>query len=388
MDGSTVSALPVYNSRAYRGAAPQYWEPEELGTYSLVGGEGAYAKGNIHGRYLLMPERPDDLYWDLDEGYADVVRLDRNQIPVMDTTLQWILDNKATFRDAIDEMNTSRRLSSDGGAPRAFVCRRGGLHTAFCTPYDIRSDWMIGATRHQGVIYMRAFDTEAWVAQYKARGINSSRDHSTFWGHNFEQHITSERPGPGMAPATGAPVVERESLQAVARSRLGKHNIIICGEVDAVDNEATASRGGGGSRHDRSMAKYVELKTRIIPRDDQQEKKFRRYKLWNWWSQSYLMGLKRVICGFRDEKGVVRYLKEFNVDTMPAECEQEGSWFRADGLNFCNQFLSFVESNLNRDNSRVVHLFTYEPQRREVTCKLLRTPGEYQVLPEWFLKQF
>lgn len=129
----------------------------------------------------------------------------------------------------------------------------------------------------------------------------------------------------------------------MARSRLGKHNIIICGEVDALDNAV---------RDERSMAKYVELKTRIIPKEDRQEKNFRRYKLWNWWSQSYLMGLKRVICGFRDHNGVVRYLKEFNVETIPEECEKEGLWCRADGLNFCNQFLSFVESNLGKDNSR------------------------------------
>lgn len=375
MDGSIVSALPVHNSRFYRGGAPHYRDPEELGTYSLVGGEGAYAKGNVHGRYLLIPDRPYDLHWDLDEGYADVVRLDRNQIPVMDTTLQWILDNKATFSNAIDEMNDG---STHGGAPRAFVVRRGALHSAFCTPYDIRSDWMIAATRHQGVVYLKAFDTEAWkAAQYRNREANSFQDHATFWGHNFEQHITSEKPG--MPAATGAPVVERESLQAVARSRLGRHNIIICGEVDALDNAV---------QDERSMAKYVELKTRIIPKEERQEKNFRRYKLWYWWSQSYLMGLKRVICGFRDQNGVVRYLKEFNLDTIPEECEEEGLWCRADGLNFCNQFLSFVESNLGRDDSRVVYLFTYEPQKREVTCKLLREPGEYQVLPEWFLKQF
>lgn len=377
MDGSIVSALPVHNSRFYRGGAPHYWEPEELGTYSLVGGEGAYAKGNVHGRYLLMPERLYDLHWDLDEGYADVVRLDRNQIPVMDTTLQWILDNKATFSNAIDKMNPSKRPTSDGGVPRAYVVRRGALHSAFCTPYDIRSDWMIGATRHQGVIYLKAFDTEAWKAQSRNREVNSFQDHATFWGHNFEQHITSEKPG--MPAATGAPVVERESLQAVARSRLGKHNIIICGEVDALDNAV---------QNERSMEKYVELKTRIIPKDEMQEKKFRRYKLWNWWSQSYLMGLKRVICGFRDHKGVVRYLKEYSVDTIPEECEQEGLWCSAEGLNFCNQFLSFVESNLGRDDSRVVHLFTYEPEKRVVSCKLLQEPGEYQVLPERFLKQF
>ncbi|KAH9381991.1 hypothetical protein HPB48_000963 [Haemaphysalis longicornis] len=50
---------------------------------------------------------------------------------------------------------------------------------------------MIAATRHQGVVYLKAFDTEAWKAQCRDRENNSFQDHATFWGHNFEQHITS-----------------------------------------------------------------------------------------------------------------------------------------------------------------------------------------------------
>ncbi|KAH7938202.1 hypothetical protein HPB49_021599 [Dermacentor silvarum] len=188
-----------------------------------------------------------------------------------------------------------------------------------------------------------------------------------------------------MAPDTNSPVVEHESVQVVARSRLGEHGIIICGEVDAIDPSVLYT---SDHSQQRSMAKYVELKTTAVVRHERQLENMRRYKLWKWWSQSYIMGMKRVICGCRDKEGFVRSLMQFDVDTMHEQCEREHLWFRAEGLNFCDNFLSFVKSNLRHDDPKVVYLFTYEPAWERVTCKRLDAPGEYEVLPEWFLKEF
>lgn len=258
-----------------------------------------------------------------------------------------------------------------------FVCRRGSLHSVLCTPYERPSDWLIGATRHRGVVYLRAFDTEDWKEQCLVRETNSFFDHLTYWGHKFEQYMTSDRPG--MAPDTNSPVVEHASVQVVARSRLGAHGIIICGEVDAIDTAAQSQQ--------HPMAKYVELKTVTMVTHERQLHNLRKNKLWKWWSQSYVMGLKRVICGCRDREGFVRSLMEFNVDTMHEPCEREHMWFRSEGLNFCDKFLSFVRSNMGHDEPRVVYLFRYEPYMQRVTCERLSAPGEYEVLPEWFLKK-
>ncbi|KAL1430199.1 hypothetical protein MTO96_015266 [Rhipicephalus appendiculatus] len=372
---STMAVLPP---EAYRGPAPHYAVPQEVGIYSLVGAEGSYASGNVHGKYLCMPTRRHNLNWNLDDGFAQVERFVRDEVPTMETLYRWILDNKREFSSAVEAARQDNRSSVSREECAPFVCRRGSLHSVLCTPYNRPNDWLIGATRHGGVVYLRAFDTEAWKKQLEERERNSDTDHFTYWGHKFEQYMTCDRPG--MAPDTHAPVVEHASVQVVARSRLGDHGIIICGEVDAIDTAAVSQR--------RPMAKYVELKTTAVAWNERQLFNMRRHKLWKWWSQSYIMGMKRVICGCRDREGFVRSLMEFDVDTMHEQCEQECLWFRAQGLNFLDKFLSFVRSNMRRDEPRVVYLFTYEPGLERVTCKRLDAPGEYEVLPDWFLNQF
>lgn len=42
-----------------------------------------------------------------------------------------------------------------------------------------------------------------------------------------------------------------------------------------------------------------------------------RFKLMKWWSQSYLVGIPRVVAGFRDMDGHVHTLKTYHVNEMP-----------------------------------------------------------------------
>ena len=45
---------------------------------------------------------------------------------------------------------------------------------------------------------------------------------------------------------------------------------------------------------------------------------FYRFKLIKWWAQSFLIGIASVICGFRDDSGVVRSLESYSVNKMPS----------------------------------------------------------------------
>ncbi|KAH7948498.1 hypothetical protein HPB52_023587 [Rhipicephalus sanguineus] len=186
-----TSMMAVLAPEAYRGQAPHYADPQEVGIYSLVGAEGSYASGNVHGKYLSMPPRRHNLNWDLDHGFAKAERFVREEVPTMETLFRWILDNKREFSSAIEAACRDVHSSFPGQESVPFVCRRGSLHSVLCTPYDRPNDWLIGATRHEGVVYLRAFDTEAWKKQLAERATNSHVDHLTYWGHKFEQYMTS-----------------------------------------------------------------------------------------------------------------------------------------------------------------------------------------------------
>ena len=48
---------------------------------------------------------------------------------------------------------------------------------------------------------------------------------------------------------------------------------------------------------------------------------YSRFKLIKWWAQSFLIGIEKVIGGFRDDDGVVRRLETFNTLDMARMCK-------------------------------------------------------------------
>ena len=46
-----------------------------------------------------------------------------------------------------------------------------------------------------------------------------------------------------------------------------------------------------------------------------------RYKQMKWWAQSFLVGVPRVICGFRDDEGIVKNLQTFKTAEIPHDTQ-------------------------------------------------------------------
>ena len=42
-----------------------------------------------------------------------------------------------------------------------------------------------------------------------------------------------------------------------------------------------------------------------------------RFKLIKWWAQSYLVAIPEIVCGFRDNDGVVHRLESFDTNKLP-----------------------------------------------------------------------
>jgi len=45
-----------------------------------------------------------------------------------------------------------------------------------------------------------------------------------------------------------------------------------------------------------------------------------RFKLLKWWAQSFLIGITKIVCGFRDDAGIVRQIQEFHTMELPKQC--------------------------------------------------------------------
>ena len=46
-----------------------------------------------------------------------------------------------------------------------------------------------------------------------------------------------------------------------------------------------------------------------------------RYKLMKFWAQSFLVGVPRIVCGFRDDEGLVKSLQTFKTTDIPNETQ-------------------------------------------------------------------
>ena len=53
-----------------------------------------------------------------------------------------------------------------------------------------------------------------------------------------------------------------------------------------------------------------------------------RFKLLKWWVQSFLIGVPKIVCGFRDDSGIVQKLETFRTLDIPKQLQVSGVEWR------------------------------------------------------------
>jgi RAT1-interacting protein len=86
--------------------------------------------------------------------------------------------------------------------------------------------------------------------------------------------------------------------------------------------------------------KWIELKTSAEIRSDRDMDNFER-KLMKFWIQSFLLGVPKIIVGFRSRDGMLLRLEEINTATIPSTAAQRGraTWDGNSCINFTSAFL-------------------------------------------------
>jgi RAT1-interacting protein len=179
----------------------------------------------------------------------------------------------------------------------------------------------------------------------------------SYWGYAFEAAATaSEEPG--------SPVDCNAEFCAIAKTKLGGNRIIVAGEVDC--ERGAADQTGRGSAH--AMRQYVELKTTKLLTDERSRRTFERYKLSKWFLQSYLLGVQTILCGFRDNAGVLKKTQEFECRKLPEY--GRGAWQPHVMLNFGAATLSWLHQRIMIGPPSAKYLLTYEPATRRITLTI------------------
>jgi RAT1-interacting protein len=142
---------------------------------------------------------------------------------------------------------------------------------------------------------------------------------------------------------------------SIVSTGIGNTRLVIGGEVDAIWDSKPQPE-----EHDpHPPINWVELKTSVDPRTDREMAAFER-KLMKFWVQSFLLGVPKIIVGFRDQQGVLLRVEELDTAKIPGTVKRRGnSWDGNVCVNFvaslleCKCFLSkFISNRVCADNFR------------------------------------
>lgn len=349
----------------YDRAFPFFRKPTELGSFSQDH-RRRFHHDRRKLRFYVKPSVPDPCF-DLSRGYRSLIRKDENKKEYLDDMLRWVMLNKARFR-----LQAEKDQQTDPGIKSLhtdFLCWRGLLTKLLCTPYENRDDWMIAVTKFRETYYLCEFDTQAKKRQKEQ--TSPHQDEMCFWGWKFEQYVTADEENG--TPDSARPVNNNEGFCSVVRSRLESHSMVFGGEVDAID---PALQGD---------SPYVELKTSRVMQSHRQEQNFKRFKLLKWWAQSFLLGVSKIVCGFRDDDGIIHRLQDYQTQEIPTMIKDlEKPWSPYVCFNFLEGFLSFLKKTVLEDDPRAVYLLTWEPHS-DVQCRYMGHDSDFIFIPRWFV---
>nr|CAD7264957.1 unnamed protein product [Timema shepardi] len=138
-------------------------------------------------------------------------------------------------------------------------------------------------------------------------------------GSEYNVATMVKRYKPKGRPKTDDPINEKEEFCVMFQSKMSDHNLLYGAEMDCVDSETEVL-----TEQDLANAHFIELKTNRMIEDRRQDMNFRRFKLRKIWCQSFLVGIDTVVCGYRDDAGVVHQLEELELREIPKMTKVSG----------------------------------------------------------------
>ncbi|KAK5973902.1 Decapping and exoribonuclease protein [Trichostrongylus colubriformis] len=282
---------------------PRFGQPQRIGEYTVTR-DRCVISGREDAKYLYEAAFADGgrVRFDLNKGFDTFEEKEGDER--LDVLLDWITTQAprgGPLKKVLHEAD--------------FVCWRGLLTRIAATPFCPRDSWEFAAARIGEVIFLCEKETEE-TRQRKASMTQRDKMMS-YWGFKFEQYMTvAERGG---EPTVNEPVTCREEFAMVVKSTLGTPvgrplRLVYSGEVDAINKDGDP----------------IELKTQRHAL----EGTFWKQKSMKWWLQSFLLGIRDIIVGYRDDDGIVKKVGFVHTDELPKTGEWSG--------NVCMNLLSNV----------------------------------------------
>ncbi|KAG2214531.1 hypothetical protein INT46_003081 [Mucor plumbeus] len=351
-----INPLPSFRlnrTESYQGSFPVYKQPQEITSYSID-----------HERRVWFDNREMKYYYpptsekkDLNVGYDKMIQRDESIPEHLDTLL-----------DALTNANTKQ--PQDNQITADIVTWRGIMTKILCTPYSRKEPWELRATKHNGTIYI-----EEHVTEKKKNSENQASDRQklmSYWGYRFETLCTVTKP-PHEMTKKDVELQDRLTASAntniqyciLAKTKLGNSSIIMGAEVDCCRDVKPKDPL-------QQPSNYIELKTSRVIESERNQYSFERYKLLKFWAQSFLVGVPRIVCGFRDDQGIVLDVVQYKTLEIPRQVrDKRNTWNPSVCLNFANQVLDWIQSIINQDDHTVTYAIRFDYPFQEITVECI-----------------
>lgn len=302
------------NSRAKTTALKQ---PKELFSYARdIDGGFVYDEKVVkdeHLSYYYLPDASVDKQIDLGAGFQNFKKIPEEEN---------LGDFGGLLRAVIDyEKKTNSKVNAD------IVTFRGLMTKILALPYNLKDGFDFNIVTFDGQIFIKNDDEIELRRRIEQKQSNSEKSNNNsnknkpdyqerceFSGYKFETIATLPRPWADcsrqLIEKRNKKVVNNyEQYMSVVRTGIGKVKVLLAGEVDCIW-DFVPENGGDVLPH------YVELKTSRILEHPGQIVNFEK-KLFKTWAQCFLLGIRKVIYGFRDDNLVLRSVEVYNTEEIP-----------------------------------------------------------------------
>ena len=221
------------------------------------------------------------------------------------------------------------------------------------------------AIKHNNTIYIRQAETEL----QKSRNDNMSLIEKKFshGGNRFEGYICTF-----IEPEINDSSILGHQFCCVFKSRLNAHSLIISAEIDCVKNR-------NETKQSLENMNFYEVKTCSHYCSFE---KVARTKMIKWWAQCSLVGVEKIVCGYRNKHLIVDNIHEYSLGYILNKGKRY--WSSDVCFNFLDKFLTFLKDCLSEEN--VLYSFYCTP-KCEIRCRKEKTT-KCEILPEWYKNSF
>ncbi|TVY48011.1 Decapping nuclease [Lachnellula occidentalis] len=349
--------------------------------------------GRFHGQSAAVKRPKEIACFSYDDGHQ--FRLDDSSIryyypPTLGADLSEGFDTFEKLDDTADDhldslLKTIMALEQkDGKRVEADVITWRGMMTKFlATPFTDRDGFEMNATLFQGTIFIEEnhgykLDSQKRQSQQRPQPGRPSQDMMSFWGYKFETLCLlpttwDETPRDFIENRENEIVNNHAQYCSVVKTGIGSTVMILGGEVDAVWDRKV--EGG--------VNDWVELKTSAEIRGDRDMINFER-KLMKFWIQSFLLGVPKIIVGFRTPDGILKRLENISTASIPSTVQRKGNatWDGNMCINFAAGLLDFLKATITGDG-----VWRIRRKERSSAIEVFRIEeaGHGDIIPDDFL---